>query len=72
MYGLERNHFAVVLPGNSNLIHDQTLNLPEDGFPLCPAVKICALKDFIILRPSVDGREQETLKKAETIHYLCE
>ena len=44
MYGLERNHFALVLPGNSNLTNDQTLNLPEDWFPLCPAVKIRALK----------------------------
>ena len=34
MYGLERNHFALVLPGNSNLTNDQTLNLPGDWFPL--------------------------------------
>ena len=43
MYGLERNHFALVPPGNTNLTNDQTLNLPEDWIPLCPAVKICAL-----------------------------
>ena len=36
MYGLERNHFALVLPSNSNLTNDQALNLPDwlsIGFP---------------------------------------
>ena len=44
MYGLERNHFALVLPANSNLNNDQTLNLPGHWFPLCPAAEIRALK----------------------------
>jgi len=44
MDGLERNHFALVLPGNSNLTNDQTLNLPGHWFPLCPAAEIRALK----------------------------
>ena len=34
MYGLERHHFALVPPGNTNQTNDQTLNLPEDWFPL--------------------------------------
>ena len=56
MYGLERNHFALVPPGNSNLTNDQTLNLPEDWFPLCPAVvKICALINARGVTIYIDG-----------------
>ena len=55
MYGLDRNRFALVPSGNSNLTNDQTLNLPEDWFPLCPAVKICALIQMGGLTRSADN-----------------
>ena len=45
MYGLERNRFALVPSGNSNLTNDQTLNLPEDWFPLMSSSRDLRFKE---------------------------